>query len=145
MNVQDYLRQAALLHKELEFLKERITELRVSRDNVRAFFVKEVVSRRIEDRMAANLAEVEMLEDMYMQKVTGLLRLKYDYHLLLDKLSDRRQRVVLEMRYIDMLSFEDISERIFCSLRTCFTVHSLALSRAQELWDEDTLAHRSGA
>ena len=135
MDIREYLQQCCMLCGEIECLKERICELRMAKDGVRASFVKEIVSRKIEDRIAAALAELDLLEDLYVRKITTALRLKYDYQLLFDKISDRKLRMILELKYIDMLNWDDISQKMFYSLRSCYNMHKIALAQAQEFWD----------
>ena len=145
MDIREYLQQCEMLCHELERLKERIAALRHMRDGVRAFFVKEIRSRRQEDKISAGIAEIDALEDLYVQKVTLALRLKYDYQLLFDRLPDRRLRMLLELRYIDMLSYADISEKMYYSLRSCHNMHNAALAQLQKLWDANRLARCSGS
>jgi len=136
MDIKEYLLQCTLLSNETECLKERIAELRELKDGIRAFFVKEIVAKKLDDKLAVTLAEIDALEDIYVQKVVALLKLKHDYHTLIDRLPDRRLRLILELKYIDMLSWEDIADKVHYSVRNCHNLHNIALAQIQNIWQD---------
>jgi len=140
MNIKEYLLQCGLLSKECEHLKERISELRELKDGIHAFFVKEIVVKKLDDRLAGTIAEIDALENIYVQKIVELLRLKYDYHSLIDQLPDRRLRLILELKYIDLLSWEEVADKMFYSVRNCHNLHALALAQVQNIWEQNKVA-----
>jgi len=136
MDVKEYLSQCSMLCREVECLKARLITLRDIKDGVQAHFVKEIISRRAQDKLAAAVAECDALEEVYVRKVTMALRLKYDYQQLFEKIPDRKLRMILELKYIDMLEWSDIAQRLFYSERSCFNMHKLALVQIQKVWEE---------
>ncbi|MCL2853021.1 MAG: DUF1492 domain-containing protein [Defluviitaleaceae bacterium] len=135
MDIREYLLQCCMLCGEIECLKERLAALREMKDGIMAFCVREIASRRPEDRISAMLAEIELLEELYVRKVTLALRLKYDYQMLFDRIPDRKLRMLLELKYIDMLSWDEIADRMFYSTRSCYNMHKAALALAQKIRD----------
>ena len=140
MSIKDYLLQCGLLSNECEHLKERITELRELKDGIRSFFVKEITAKRIDDKLSKAIAEIDTLEDIYVQKIVELLRLKYDYHMLIDQIPDRRLRQLLELKYIDLLSWEEVADKMFYSVRNCHNLHTLALAQLQSIRQQNNVA-----
>ncbi|MCL2674845.1 MAG: hypothetical protein FWE92_05890 [Defluviitaleaceae bacterium] len=140
MDIKEYLLQCGLLSKDCEHLKQRVTELRELKDGIHAFFVKEIVAKRIDDKLSATIAEIDTLEDIYVQKIVELLRLKYDYHILIDQIPDRRLRLILELKYIDLLSWEEVADKMYYSVRNCHNLHALALAQAQNIREQNKVA-----
>jgi len=137
MDVKEYLARRGILECEIDCLKKRIITLRESKEGVRAFFITEITSKRRMERISQALAEIDILEDACINKIVQRLWVKRDYETLFDKLSDDRQRVLLNMKYIDMLSWEEIAEHLNYSLRNCYYLHKTAMMQLQKILNED--------
>lgn len=140
MDIKEYLMQCGLLSNECEYLKQRISELRELKDGIRAFFVKEIVAKRIDDKLSEAIAEIDALENIYVQKIVELLHIKHNYHILIDQIHDRRLRQLLELKYIDMLSWEEVADKMYYSVRNCHNLHTLALAQLQNIWQQNNVA-----
>ena len=138
MNIKELLLECRLLSKEAEQLRLRICELRAKKDGVRAFFIKEISAASQRDMLADAIAEIESLEGIYIRKTTELMRLKRVYEQLFDQLPDRQLRLILRLKYIDLMSWEEVAGTLEYTVRNCHALHKLALAQLQNILAQST-------
>jgi len=133
MDLRGYLGKYGIIVRELSILKERISRLREDKYGVEAFFIKEVRSKKLEERISSVVAQIDVLEQYYLTEVVKGLFMKYEYHMLFESLKDPDERTVMELRYIDLMGWDDISLKMNFSLRNCYYLHKKALTSLERL------------
>ena len=85
-----------------------------------------------DDNIQSCVALLDELERRYVERLRETIRLLTAIEDGIDALPDERHRLVLRMRYIDGLGWEEIAERIGYTLRWVTNIHGLALESLKD-------------
>ena len=72
----------------------------------------------------------DLLSDMrddYRKVLAHGIKLQADAELLLATISDEKYKLLLQLRYIDLLKWEEIADRLECDVRWVYRMHGKAL------------------
>lgn len=147
MTVREYLERPETLRLEICRKRTRIETLRRLATRFSAGFT-DVRVRTSPDpaRMQAFLAEAADEEREIALLVEKQKRAVVDTALLISRLPDEMMARILELRYLDKCSWEEIMERMDCSRNRVFRLHRLALdilSPPPEIPDEKKMDSRA--
>lgn len=128
MTAKEYLRQIAVLdakinrrQKEVEELKTLATHITTTAEGDR------VQSSGSMDRMAGIVARWVDLEEEIGQMIDHLVEVKHRIIGEIHQLTDDRYIRILEMRYVDRETFEQIAVTMHIDIRHIFRLHGYAL------------------
>lgn len=128
MTAKEYLRQIAVLdakinrrQKEVEELKTLATHITTTAEGDR------VQSSGSMDRMAGIVARWVDLEEEIGQMIDHLVDVKHRIIGEIHQLTDDRYIRILEMRYVDRETFEQIAVTMHIDIRHIFRLHGYAL------------------
>ena len=128
MTAKEYLRQIAVLdakinrrQKEVEELKTLATHITTTAEGDR------VQSSGSMDRMAGIVARWVDLEEEIGQMINRLVEVKHRIIGEIHQLEDARYIQLLEMRYVDMDTFEQIAVNMQYDIRWIYRLHGFAL------------------
>ena len=128
MTAKEYLRQIAVLdakinrrQKEVEELKTLATHITTTAEGDR------VQSSGSKDRMAGIVARWVDLEAEIGQMIDHLVEVKHRIIGEIHQLEDARYIQLLEMRYVDMDTFEQIAVNMQYDIRWVYRLHGFAL------------------
>jgi len=128
MTAKEYLRQIAVLdakinrrQKEVEELKTLATHITTTAEGDR------VQSSGSMDRMASIVARWVDLEEEIGQMINRLVEVKHRIIGEIHQLEDARYIRILEMRYVDRETFEQIAVTMHMDIRHIFRLHGYAL------------------
>lgn len=130
MTAKEYLRQIAALDakitgrlKQLENLKHLVAVSRSPSD-----ITPDKVQTSLEgDRMAAIIAEWVDIEREIDDDVDKLVRTKHRIIGEIHQLADARYIQILELRYVELMTFEQIADEMGIVLRHVYRLHGGAL------------------
>lgn len=130
MTAKEYLRQIAALDAKIKRRKQQLEELKhlaaVSRSP--SDITPDKVQTSLEgDRMAAIIAEWVDIEREIDDDIDKLVRAKHRIITEIHQLKDPRYIQILEYRYIDLMTFEDIAAMMSVALRHVYRLHGGAL------------------
>lgn len=91
------------------------------------------------DRIGELTAKIVDLETEINDEIDALVDLEREIRGCISKLTNENQRVVLEMKYINGLTFEKIAENMHYSLRAVYNYHASALKSVQCFAVKDVL------
>lgn len=128
MTAKEYLQQIAVLdakinrrQKEVEELKTLATHITTTAEGDR------VQSSGSMDRMASIVARWVDLEEEIGQMIDHLVEVKHRIIGEIHQLEDARYIRILEMRYVDRETFEQIAVTMHMDIRHIFRLHGYAL------------------
>lgn len=130
MNKKQYLKQGYRIKKELEHDKDMLKELRQNLDGLKAIQLSEKVQGgKIPDdsEMVARMDKIIELEKKINFKMCSLIDFKNELLKKLQAIEDSDERMLLEKRYILNEKWEEIAEKLYCSLSQVHRVHRRAL------------------
>ena len=73
------------------------------------------------------LAEINLNEEDLVRGINQLLSYKTRIQAMINKLPGYTERMVMEMRYINFMKWEELAEELSFSLRSVMRIHSKAL------------------
>lgn len=130
MNKKQYLKQGYRLKKELEHDKDMLKELRQNLDGLKAIQLSEKVQGgQIPDdsKMIARMDKIIELEKKINTELCDLIDFKNELLEKLKLIKDNDERMLLEKRYILNEKWEEIAEKLYCSVRQVYRLHRKAL------------------
>ncbi len=132
MKAKEFLSQGVLLHKEIIEKRERIESLRA---------IAEGIKVTISDMPKCSNRNLRKMEDMLAQAIdleAGLLCLNVrleevmvEIADVISRIEDSRYRKLLEMRYINFMSWEEIQEKMHYSEPRVFSLHREAIKEVE--------------
>ena len=128
MKAKTYLQRAVFLKKLIDDCEEKILEIRTAMESAGAIrYDKLNVQVTPEDPILANIARLDALitkADMLRLEYYGLF---FEIQQRINKMENPLQRDILRLRYLECMSFDQISEELDYSLDYVYSVHSQAL------------------
>ena len=133
----EFLRRAQVLDMQIDAGFERIQQLRALAERRTAAYGREKVraSGAADHRMdvVAKIVDAERELDM---QIDHMLALKAEIRDTIARVSDERMRVLLELRYLNGRTWEDVAEQMNYTTRNIYNLHSAALKAVALLISE---------
>ena len=130
MPPKEYLSQVYKLDHKIYLMKLEVEEYRRLASSIPGQdFTRERVqtTRNLEAPFVKWIYKAIDKEDEIKKKMEELLKIKTEVLSVIDKIENDNLRVVLKLRYIDSLSWPQISEKIYASEKTVRRWHNQAL------------------
>lgn len=128
MDSKMYLKKGYKINLEIESKKEVVAELRASLDGVKGIKATEKVqggSIPGDDKFVNKLHKILEME----KEIERLKDFKFELSESIDKVENVLERTLLRYRYILALTWEDIAERMDCSIASVHRIHKRALKK----------------
>ena len=129
MTAKEYLRQIAVLDAKISRRQTEIEELKTRATHITTMFDENKVqsSGGSDDRMADVVTRWIIMEEEVTRMTDQLVGLKHKVIGEIHKLEDVRYIQILEMRYLDLCTFEQIAVTMHMDIRHIFRLHGYAL------------------
>ncbi|MGF7185291.1 DNA-directed RNA polymerase specialized sigma subunit [Desulfitispora alkaliphila] len=128
MNAKEYLSQAIWLDQRINSKLEQLKSLRSLSMKVTTSYEHEQVSRTKEKNPMENtVVKLMELEHEIDKDIVRLVDLKRKIMKVINRIESDEYRLVLEMRYLNFKTWEDISEKLNYSYRQVHRIHGEAL------------------
>ena len=135
---KDYLLQIRLLDAQIDCMLSSVQGLRDSLLRITPTLKQDVVTgSSAHDRMSATVAKIVDLENEINAKVDALVDRKAQVIRLLEKVRNPDYLKVLQMRYIEYASLEEIAVEMHYSYRWIKKLHGRALQVFRKIMDEE--------
>ena len=134
--VKDYLSSYQAMQAEIRDLEQRLSELREQLESVRSPVCSAMPRSKSESDLSELLSPLLDLERSYRQAVLkARVRCARIEHLIL-QLSSPRQKQILRARYVDGLSWDEVSGRFLISESVTYSLHKKAISELELRYGE---------
>lgn len=131
MTAKEYLNQAFRLN---EFIKSHLKELEQLNSIATSvtFDLDEYVSSgSVKDKVGETVTKIVALQDKINEEIDRLIDLKSEIHTVIEQVEDEDERLLLRMRYIEYMRWEDIASQMHFSLRNATRLHAVALEHVK--------------
>lgn len=142
MNVEELFRNIRAARKELWILGQRESDLTLSMLPGAIRYDKDKVESSPEDPMLKFAERLSDIEDIKRKRMKELAENDYTAQLILRKMPTARNRLLLELRYIEggighRYSWSEIADEIgYSEIHARGVLHQAALAEAQEIYDQ---------
>jgi len=124
-NLPRLLMQIPLAEKRLHAQVAILKQIRRTADDLRG-----VLSPKRAQRL---LPDTTCLEDKIVREITRLLALKAQAQDVIAQLEDDRERLILELRYLKLMKWEDVALEANYALRSVMRLHRQAMGKLREM------------
>jgi seryl-tRNA synthetase len=135
VNAKEYLSQALWLDQRINSKLEHLETLRTLALRVSANLSEEKVSggNNTRSHMENIVVKIVDLEREINEDIDKLVSLKAEIMEIIDQVDDPVCQMILEMRYINGKTWDEIAADIRFDIRTAFRVHGKALKEVEEI------------
>lgn len=135
MTVKEYLSQAAYLDRLIDGKLEQLEELRkITCSSGSIVTVSEGVSSNV-SRVHRTVEKICLMEEEINRQIDRYVDVKDGISKLIMSVPDLQQRLVLEQHYLLFLTWEQIAEKCYMSLRNVQYIHKKALAWLERDFD----------
>lgn len=128
MTAKEYLRQIATLDAKIEHRQRELAELKSLASGIRSPQAgAKVQSSPSGDKMAGIVSKWIDLEEEINDLIDQLVDAKHKIIGEIHQLSDSRYIRILEMRYVELKSWEEIAVAMHYTIRRVYQIHGYAL------------------
>lgn len=139
MGVKQYLQQAYRLNELISSNLEELKKIHDLSESITAFMSGERVrGGRKNDRTACLVAKMVDLENEINEEIEEFIDVKMEIRETIKSLKNGNQQLVLQLRYIEFLSWEEIAEKMAYSLIQVKRIHNRAIRRLNIQKKDDT-------
>ncbi len=140
MKAKEYLSQAIWLDRIINNKLEQKEKLEALAERVTADFSRERVSGGMGATSPMEDVTVKLIDlgNEINADIDRLLELKKEILSVINKIRDYRYRLILEMRYINGKSWDDVAIETGYDIRTIFRLHGKALDKIDEILKKGT-------
>ncbi len=136
MNAREFLGRAYMLEARIDSKTEQLKHLRALTQNTTAVYGREGVSHsRHTDRMADLVARIADMEKQVSESIEKLISIKQEILDAIGRIDECKLQTVLELRYLNMKSWNEISAIMYTGKTNLYRLHKKALTRLQEILD----------
>ncbi len=133
MTAKEYLEQAYRIDERIESKLTQIESLRGLAARVTSVFSDMPHSSTPDNqRLEKTVAEIIDLKNEINSNIRELLVLKNDITAMINVIPDIRQRTILEMRYLNFMTWKQIATKIDCDVRHIYRLHGQALVKIKK-------------
>lgn len=137
MNSKQYLYQAVGLDKRINSKLEQVSMLRDMATKATSTFQAERVSgTRQRSPMENAVVKIIDLENDIDRDIDKLVDLKLELISFISRLENPTYRLLLELRYLEGKTWEEVAEIMNYDLRLVYRLHGRALQEAEKLLNE---------
>ena len=128
MNAKEYLNQGYLINERIDSKIEQIGMLRTLATKT-SVTLSDMPGdpNKGKSKVEELLVKIAGLEDEIRAEIARLVELKKNIVDVIEKVEDPEESLVLNLRYLNFFSWEDIALKMGCSVRNVHVVHSRAL------------------
>ena len=135
MTVKEYLSQAAYLDRLIDSKLEQLEELkRITCSSNGIVTVSENGNNNV-SRVHRMVEKICLMEEEIDRQIDRYVDVKDDISKLIMSVPDLQQRLILEQHYLLFLTWEEIADRCFMSLRNVQYIHKKALAWLEQGFD----------
>lgn len=135
MTVKEYLSQAAYLDRLIDGKLEQLEELkRITCSSHGLVTVSENGDSSV-SRVHRTVEKILLMEEEINRQIDRYVDIKDGISKLIMSVPDLQQRFVLEQHYLLFLTWEEIAEKFFMSLRNVQYIHKKALAWLEQDFD----------
>ncbi|MCQ4922212.1 DUF1492 domain-containing protein [Tissierella carlieri] len=128
MNAKEYLSQALAINKRIDSKLEQVSSLRSLAMRVTTSFGEErVCSTKKQSPLEEAMVKLIDLEHEINDDIDKLLDIKKQIAEDISSLENENYRMILELRYVALMKWEDIAETMDYDLRWVYRMHGKAL------------------
>ena len=130
----EYLRRALVLDMQIDAGFERIQQLRALAERRTAVYGREKVGGSgAPDRRMDVVARIVDAERELDERIDRMIALRAEIQDTIDRVQDARMRVLLELRYLNGRTWEEVAEEMNYTTRNVYNLHSAALKAVAPL------------
>lgn len=130
MTAKEYMEQARYLDMQINSKIEQVRTLNELATKVTTVYSDMPHSpNRNTGRMEETIAKIIHLESEIDRDIDALVDLKQEVKTAISKVEDEKYRVLLELRYINQKSWEEIANQLGYDLRYTHKIHGRALQK----------------
>lgn len=134
MNAKEYLSQAIRLDQMIDNKLQQLESLRsLATKATTTLGVEKVSSSCVQQSMELAIANMMDLSQEINADIDRLVSLRRNIAHVISQLEDWNHRLLLEMRYVQGKSWEDIAVDLDYNNRTVFKVHGRALQQIEKI------------
>lgn len=135
MTVKEYLSQAAYLDRLIDSKLEQLEELkRITCSSNGIVTVSENGNNNV-SRVHRMVEKICLMEEEIDRQIDRYVDVKDDISKLIMSVPDLQQRLILEQHYLLFLTWEEIADKCFMSLRNVQYIHKKALAWLEQGFD----------
>jgi len=131
MTAKEYLRQIAVLDAKIKRRQTEIEELKTAATHITTMFDENKIqvqsSGRADDKIADIVTRWMTMEQNVAEMLDQLMNLRHKIIGEIHQLTDDRYIRILEMRYVDRETFEQIAVNMQYDIRWIYRLHGYAL------------------
>lgn len=129
MDTKQYLKQAYRINELIKSQREELETLKLLSTSVvtDTSQVKVQGSKQV-DRLGNIVAKIVDMENQINEEIERCLDLKLNIHNRINNLPNVDERLVLRLRYLEFLEWDEITQRLSYSLRQIYRIHAAALA-----------------
>ena len=135
MTVKEYLSQAEYLDRLIDVKLEQLEELKKIACSSRGLITVSEGGDKSISKVHRTVEKICLLEEEINRQIDRYVDLKEDISRLITGVPDLQQRLVLEQHYLLFLTFEQIAEKCYMSLRNVQYIHKKALAWLERDFD----------
>jgi len=133
MNAKEYLSQAIWLNQRINSKLEQVSSLRTLASKVNTTFGEErVQSTKKQSPMEETIVRLIDLENEVNENIDELIKLKSEIEETINQVDDPVYQLILQMRYIDRKTWEEVARNVGYDRRTIFRIHGEALKEIEK-------------
>lgn len=141
---KDYLLEIKLLDAQIDCMLSNVDGLRDSLLRITPVLKQDVVTGgSSHDRMAVTMAKIVDLQAEINQKIDALVDRKAHVIHQLEKVRNPDYLMILQRRYVDLDSFEEIAAEMHYTYRWICKLHGRALQAFSKIMDEEKRGNNS--
>lgn len=134
MQAKQYLKQAYRLNELIQCNQQELADLRLLSDSLPGtdYSKDRVQTSPSSDAGFTNIV-VKMieLENAINADIETMLSLKLEIRTVINAVQDNEEKLLLKLRYLNFMSWDDVCEEMSVSARTAHRIHSAALAHVK--------------
>lgn len=128
MNTKQYLKQAYLLNELIDSDLKELENLRDLSTSITSDTSKErVQSSSPSDKIGNIVVKIITLENQINDEIDKFIDLKSEIRSTISAVVNPNEKLVLRLRYIEFLTWEQVAERMTYSVKQVFRIHGEAI------------------
>lgn len=133
MNAKEYLSQAFIVNKRINSKLQQVSALRSLALKVNSTFEEDKVSTtRKQSPMEDAIVKIIDLENEINSDIDDLIEIKRKIASEISLLTDENYKMVLELRYVALMKWEEISVATDYDLRWVYRIHNKAIKEFEK-------------
>ena len=132
MTAKEYLNQTYRIDQMIESKIEQVRSLKDLSTKATAVLTVMPGGSRAIHSTENNIAKKREMENELKSDIDKMVRIKKEVTDTINTVNDRNCRLLLEMRYLRLMSWEDIAADMNCSLRSIHYLHNRALKKVEQ-------------